>query len=287
MIHSEKRIHCKKYRIVQNEETVPGHRLMCLHAPEIAAGAKPGQFLHVRCADSTDPLLRRPISIHRVRRDEGLLFMFYRLAGRGTSLLAAKKEGEEVDVLGPLGNGFELPGFGERVAVVGGGIGAAPLFFLVDEITAAIHKHGAELAGEEDTAPLAVDFYLGAATGSQLPSLNSFLVQGVRIHLTTDDGSVGYHGTVTGLLQQHLDEQTHIDRIYACGPVPMLRAIDELAICRGIPGQVSLEERMGCGVGACLSCACKIKSSSGDGFTYKHACSDGPVFDIGEVWYGH
>lgn len=281
MLHSEKRIHCKKYKMVQNEEIVPGHRLMCLHAPEIAAGAEPGQFLHIRCGDSTDPLLRRPISIHRVRRDQGLLYIFYRVTGRGTTLLATKRAGEEIDVLGPLGKGFELPGPGERVAVVGGGIGAAPLFFLVDEITADMHND----ERKETTARQWVDFYLGAATGSLLPPGDSLPDRVARVHLATDDGSAGYHGTVTGLLQQHLDHRAPIDRIYACGPLPMLRAVGELAKNKSIFCQVSLEERMGCGVGACLSCACKIKNTAGEGFTYKHACSDGPVFNSGEVWY--
>jgi dihydroorotate dehydrogenase electron transfer subunit len=279
-------IHCKKFSIVQNDETAPGYRLMCLQAPEIAMDAKPGQFLHVRCAESTDPLLRRPISIHSVQRDTGLIFMFYRIAGRGTSLLAAMQKGQEIDVLGPLGRGFELPGPGERVAVVGGGIGAAPLFFLAEEIIAG-HEHSAGAAGG-DAFPLQVNYYLGAATAGMLPPTAVLADSGILVHLATDDGSVGFHGTVAGLLKQHLDSQgdrSQFHRIYACGPEPMLRVINDMASSRGIAGQVSLEERMGCGVGACLSCACKIKNISGSGFTYKHACSDGPVFNIGEVWY--
>ncbi len=263
-------MYCHKYRILKNEEIIPGHRLMLLDAPEVAAGAAPGQFLHLRCSGSTDPLLRRPVSIHRVERDKGLVHMLYRVAGRGTTLLAGKMPGEYLDVLGPLGKGFTLPLPGERVAVVGGGIGAAPLFFLLEEI-----KPSNQAA-----------FFLGAAAASQLPPTGVLLSPGLEVHIATDDGSDGYHGTVTALLENHISSSTgRFDRIYACGPTPMLRSLVQTACTMGIPGQVSLEERMGCGVGACLSCACKIKDRSGDGFLYKHACTDGPVFDIREVYY--
>lgn len=267
-------IYCHKFRILKNEETIPGHRLMIVDAPGISAAAAPGQFLHLRCSDSTDPLLRRPVSIHRVERDKGLTHMLYRVAGRGTTLLAGKMPGEYLDVMGPLGKGFTLPLPGERVAVVGGGIGAAPLFFLVEELI------------KECPPNNKVAFLLGAASASQLPPAGVLHSPGLEVHTATDDGSAGYHGTVTALLESRINSGPEgFDRIYACGPAPMLRSLVRMAGSLGIPGQVSLEERMGCGVGACLSCACKIKDRSADGFLYKHACTDGPVFDMREVYY--
>lgn len=279
----------QKFAIAKNEEVLPGHRLMALRAPDLVSLAGPGQFLHIRCSDWREPLLRRPISIHAVSRDRGLVYILYRIVGKGTSLLAQKLPGEELDVIGPLGNGFTLPQPGERVAVVGGGIGTAPLFFLVQEIQRLYNQNNPSGKGTgqvNNSSEKTVIFFAGAATKSVLPAVEQISALGVTVHTATDDGSAGYHGTVTDLLGRHLGH-SEFNRIYACGPTPMLRALAGLIVPRGIPAQVSLEERMGCGVGACLSCACRIKTPAGEGFQYKHACTDGPVFELGEVYYGN
>lgn len=276
----------QQFTITKNQEILPGHRLMAVLAPELVDLARPGQFLHIRCSASVDPLLRRPVSIHAVSREKGLLYLLYRVVGKGTALLARRLPGEELDIIGPLGNGFTLPQPGEQVAVVGGGIGTAPLFFLAQEIIQRRERNpaGPAVGAENYGGEIPVQFFLGAATKDLLPAVEQITALGVPAHTATDDGSAGFHGTVAALLEMRL-EYDKFHRIYACGPTPMLRALAGIIVPRGIPAQVSLEERMGCGVGACLSCACKIKVSGADGFEYKHACTDGPVFNLGEVYY--
>ncbi|MFZ5633138.1 MAG: dihydroorotate dehydrogenase electron transfer subunit [Bacillota bacterium] len=259
----------KKYLIIKQEELAPGHRLMCLDAPEIAYLAAPGQFLHVLCADGQDPLLRRPLSVHFADRERGRVYILYRVAGRGTAFLARRTAGDFADVMGPLGRGYTLPGCGERVAVVGGGIGAAPLFFLLGEIK---KIYGGNTGG--------VSVFLGAATADALPWARWVRDMGFPLQIATGDGSAGFAGTVIDLLRERGDRQ--FDRVYACGPLPMVK---ELAAAVG-PGpevEVSIEERMGCGVGACLSCVCKVRAGEEDAFRYAHVCKDGPVFNLREL----
>ncbi|MFZ5649977.1 MAG: dihydroorotate dehydrogenase electron transfer subunit [Bacillota bacterium] len=263
-------MYSKKFMIKKNEEVIPGHRLMCLDAPEIAAAARPGQFLHIRCPGVYDPLLRRPLSVHFADRERGHVYALYRVAGKGTSLFAAMKPGDLLDVMGPLGNGYTLPGRGERVAVLGGGIGAAPLFFLLGEIKEIY-------SGEIEN----VEVLLGAATAAALPGVGQIRAMGFSTHIATDDGSEGFRGSVVELYKKLLGEKT-AHSIYACGPLPMLMALSPLA-ARGARAEVSVEEIMGCGVGACLSCVCKVKSGAGEEFRYAHVCTDGPVFDLREL----
>ncbi|MTI79781.1 MAG: dihydroorotate dehydrogenase electron transfer subunit [Firmicutes bacterium] len=248
--------------ILSNNQLNNNHYLMKFNSGQLAAVAKPGQFLHVKCGGTTDPLLRRPISIHSVNKDDGVVGLLYRVAGKGTKLLSQKKPGEILDVMGPLGNGFTMPNTAEKVAVVGGGIGIAPLYYLLQKMTA-----------ENITCKA----YLGARTAAELLVVENIKKLGIDIQLASDDGSTGFHGPVTELLK----DAPNIDRLYTCGPLPMMKAVAQLAGERGIPTQVSLEERMGCGVGACLACTCRVKTA-GDN-QYKRVCADGPVFNAGEV----
>lgn len=175
-----------------------------------------------------------------------------------------------MDVLGPLGRGYTLPSAGETAAVIGGGIGAAPLFFLLGEIK---RLSGGKTGG--------VSVFLGAAGRDLLPGAGLLREMGFSPEIATDDGSLGFKGTVVDLFREASGGRA-FDRIYSCGPPPMIR---ELAGAVG-PGpvvEVSLEERMGCGVGACLSCACRVKEGGGKGFRYAHACTDGPVFNLREL----
>lgn len=238
---------------------------MNIIAPEIAQSAKPGQFIQVRTteAESNDPILARPISIYFVRPDEGLLSIIFKVAGRGTRLLAAKQSGELLDVMGPVGNGFAIPKGVSSVALIAGGIGMPPLFNL------------AELWQGLPNAP-SLELFYGGRSAIDLLALKSWSELGIRLHCATDDGSVGYHGLVTELFcNKHCESR--YDYLIACGPTPMLRAIQTLAAREGIPGQISLEAYMACGVGACLGCAC----STNEG--YRRVCVDGPVFAVGEV----
>lgn len=263
-------VYSKTFRVIKQEEAVPGCRLMCLDAPEIARAAVPGQFLHVRCRDGQDPILRRPISIHFIDREQGRVYILYRVAGRGTALLARVPAGDEVDVIGPLGKGYTLPAAGERVAVVGGGMGAAPLLFLLKEI-AAIPGRDAGLTS----------VFLGAPGASSLPGAEQVRKLGFSLEVATDDGSGGFKGTVVELFSKKAGG-LDFDRIYACGPKPMLRSL-AAAVGAGTSVEVSVEERMGCGVGACLSCACKVRSGPGEEFKNAHVCIDGPVFNLREL----
>lgn len=232
-----------------------------LFAPELADISAPGQFVHLRCGEKP---LRRPISICTIDRRAGVLRLVFEVRGEGTAWLAQRRPGEPLDVLGPLGRGFSVPEDGAGVVLVGGGIGTPPLLAVAQ---ARVGKMEAILGFRNaDACILAREFALACA----------------NVQLATDDGTLGYHGLVTDLLKTRLSqEQKPCAGIFACGPTPMLRAVAAIALEREIPCQVSLEERMGCGVGACLVCACKTREA--DGEHYRHVCKDGPVFDAKEV----
>ncbi|MFZ5644451.1 MAG: dihydroorotate dehydrogenase electron transfer subunit [Bacillota bacterium] len=256
-----------KYKIIKQEEVIPGHRLTCIEAPEIANIAVPGQFLHIRCGESHDPLLRRPISVHFVNREK--VYLLYRIAGKGTDLLARMRPGELLDVIGPLGKGYTLPEKGESVAVLGGGIGIAPLFFLLSQIKK-IYGTGLEN----------LNVYFGAATADALPCVDQIMTMGFNVKIATDDGSGGFKGNVLEMAEEELKSNKPA-RIYSCGPLPMLKGL--LALTGDRKGiEVSVEELMGCGLGACLSCICKVKGAE-DEYKYAHVCRDGPVFDLREL----
>ncbi len=257
--------------ITGNSNPAPNVYVLELFAPNLAEIARPGQFLHIRCASGNDPLLRRPISIHAVNRQTGQVRIMFQVAGRGTELLVDRRDGM-LDVIGPLGRGFTLgrerqtdsPG---DIIVIAGGIGAAPLFFLLQELAAV------------NEAPR-VKVLLGARSAEQLLTVELVAALGYKIQVATDDGSAGQHGPVTGLLEEELRQQA--EYVYACGPTPMLKAVCLLLSQAGVPGEVSLEERMACGVGACLSCVCPTREAGGEE-NYRRVCVDGPVFNAAEV----
>lgn len=281
--------------VVKQEMMAPGCYRLTFFSPEIALLARPGQFLHIRVTPGLEPLLRRPFSIHAVNRRTGTVALFYRVVGRGTGLLAKKKKGELLDVIGPLGRGFTLPAAGQRVALVAGGIGIAPLFFLLQTLAGLVNF---------------VDVFLGARTAGDLllirevqelvnecvqkeqyfspanpqPGSFEYSVHASRgkVMIATDDGSCGHRGPVTELLARLLPERK-VQMVYACGPVAMLRSVSLLLEQSGVDGELSLEERMGCGIGACLSCVCKTRQENGQGFSYRRVCLEGPVFKASEV----
>ena len=225
-----------------------------VRCPEIAHAAKPGQFIMVRCGDFT---LRRPISICDADGDR-LRFVF-EVRGAGTAWLAERNIGEELDILGPQGNGFDIGDTSRPAVFVGGGIGIFPL----------LH------AGKPFNANATV--LLGFRTASLMAMVEDFQQAGADVRIATDDGTAGYHGLVTELLAVRCAEGP-VATIFACGPKPMLKATATEAEKRNISCQLSLEQRMACGVGACLGCAQKILRSDGTEY-FAHVCSDGPVFD--------
>ncbi|OAT86735.1 dihydroorotate dehydrogenase electron transfer subunit [Desulfotomaculum copahuensis] len=257
--------------VLENREVAAGIRLLWLDAPAVCRAAAPGQFVHVRCAENLDPLLRRPLSIHAVERGKGRMALLYQVAGRGTALLAARRPGDRLDVLGPLGHGFTIPAPGRRMALVGGGIGAAPLFFLCQEL-AERDVSGYILAGARSREQLIVPSLPAAGPPDEWLAPGRFVRRAA-----TDDGSAGHHGPVTDLLAPLLAGR-EVDAVYACGPRGMLQAVCALLKRYRVPGQVSLEERMGCGVGACLACACRTAGEDGRPSGYQRVCVEGPVF---------
>lgn len=251
--------------ILKNEPVAHQNYYMELYVPELAGQAVPGQFLHVRVGESLDPLLRRPLSLHQIDPKQSIIGLLYQVRGKGTEILSRKRAGEKIDVMGPLGKGFKLDFTGNHAVIVGGGIGVAPLYPLARELV---------LAGKTVTV------LLGARFKEGLLAVKRFLDLGCLVEVATEDGGQGYKGYVTDILEEFLVSQK-VDFVYSCGPEPMLAKVEESCIQRKIPGQVSLEAYMGCGVGACLSCACKMH----DGARKKYAkvCTDGPVFAFGEV----
>ena len=235
------------------------YRLLEIDTP-LAAQARPGQFLMIRVSAGFDPLLRRPLSIHACER--GRLAVFFQVAGRGTEILAAREEGEALDILGPLGRGFTLDAAleGRRVLCVGGGRGIAPMYFLARELKAL----GAE--------PLVL---YGGRTAADIPLRSRFERAGLPLLCATDDGSFGFPGFVTALAAKELDRDPPAF-LFACGPDAMMRAAAELAAARSVPAELSLESMMGCGIGACWGCVKRIRGESGEGWV--KICEDGPVF---------
>ena len=259
--------------VFSQEETVKGHFLMTVKAPASFREAIPGQFLMVRPEGSTTPFLSRPFSIYSVysRGDNTLVEIFYKVVGKGTGALSRLQKGNALDIQGPLGRGFDLPPSFGKVVLIAGGIGVPPLSFL------------AQRCGEENHGAETI-CYLGAADTETLAGLDR--LEGVcsAVKISTDDGSRGYHGSVIGLFQRDMDRYAGDDvRIYACGPRPMLRALQELLKDRPGICQVSLEERMACGIGACLGCVVRTR---GDSSELVRVCKEGPVFDIGNVEFG-
>ncbi|SHM84079.1 dihydroorotate dehydrogenase electron transfer subunit [Caldanaerovirga acetigignens] len=250
--------------IILNEEVARGIYLLRLRANKVAESANPGQFLHVKCTKGPHPLLRRPFSIADAHREEGTADIIYRVVGEGTSILSQKRPGEVLDIMGPLGRGFPLPLPGRLPLIVGGGVGVAPLLFLAKEL----NKSG--LVGRA---------FLGFSTAREAFGKEIFETCGFSVELTTDDGTHGKRGFPTDLLEDFLKGEKKVQAVvYACGPRMLLLKVKEIAVSFGILAYLSLEEKMGCGIGACLGCA--VKSAKGG---YKKVCRDGPVFEAGEV----
>ncbi|PFO05948.1 dihydroorotate dehydrogenase electron transfer subunit [Bacillus sp. AFS076308] len=234
---------------------------LIIHGDLVSQINAPGQFVHLKVSNGLDPLLRRPISISSYDTEQNSLTMIYRKEGKGTSMLAELRPGMHVDILGPLGNGFpvEEVSTGDTALLVGGGIGVPPLYELSNQLVAKGVK---------------VIHVLGFQTVSAVFYEEEFLKNG-ETYVATVDGSYGRKGFVTDVMKE-----LQFDCIYTCGPTPMLRAIEQNYQDKKV--FLSLEERMGCGIGACFACVCKKKNDP-TGVSYKKVCSDGPVFRAGEV----
>jgi dihydroorotate dehydrogenase electron transfer subunit len=252
--------------VTSNNEILPKTYLMWLEAPEIAATARPGQFVMAYCGEDT--LLRRPFSVHRI--EEGKIALLFQVIGKGTQWLAQRKRGDAVDILGPLGNGFRVDPGSDNLLLVAGGIGIAPLRFLADEALKEAKKVTLIMGARSADYLLPISSPQSLFDGGILPS--SFHVVNA-----TEDGTEGFKGLATDLIPAYAEGA---DQIFACGPVEMYRtmAANHHRYNKGV--QISLEIMMGCGMGVCYGCTIKTKNG------LKQVCKDGPVFDLGEVEWG-
>jgi len=248
-------------KLVKKEKLLEGLYKFSVEAKDIVSAAKPGTFIEIRVNENLDPFLRRPISIYNLDKEKGILEFIFQVRGRGTEILAKKEPGDLIDIIGPLGAGaFNFDGC-KNIGVIGGGIGIFPLY---------------ELAKEAKNAGVNVNTYLGFRNKELVTLEKEFEEVSAKLTITTDDGSYKNSGFAINYLEQ---EKENIDSIFACGPLPMLKAVKKLAEEKGILCQISLEEKMGCGLGVCLGCAVKTSASSVENPEYVHVCKDGPVFD--------
>ena len=249
--------------VTSNLEVLPGVHLVGIETPNIAGSVLPGQFITVQCGDFT---LRRPFSIHQV--SSGEIAILFKVTGKGTLWLSQRQKHDRIDILGPLGKGFSIDPSAKNLLLIAGGIGIAPLTFLMQYASS---RHQMTLIH-------------GAITAAQLyiercqPSVINY--QGIQLISVTEDGSMGKKGIATDILPDFLDQA---DQVYACGPVDMYKTMAEMSRRAGQSNpklakcQVSLEVRMGCGFGACYGCTINTRKG------LKQVCSDGPVFELGDI----
>jgi len=284
-------IYQSKAKILSNIALSLGHYKIVLEAPEIAKVILPGQFLEIKCSDTLDPFLRRPLSVHGLDAQRGVIEILFKVVGKGTEMLARKGRRDILDIIGPLGNGFSINESLNSYCLVGGGMGIAPLMALAEKL--------AQLKNKK------LYLILGAKNKRFVLLEEEFKQLGFQVGIATDDGSYGQKGLATEVLKKFIPQKdlrrlvqpAHhppnrkkreltsvtigaykpIDIIYACGPKEMLKAAAKIAQENEISAQVCLEEYMACGLGVCLGCAVKTKNG------YKMVCKDGPVFEASEI----
>ncbi len=254
-------------KLIKKEQLKEDIFKFSVKADEIVESAKQGQFIEIRVSDNIEPFLRRPISIYNMDKENGILEFIFQVKGKGTEILSKKSEGDLIDIVGPIGYGtFDYEKY-QNIAVIGGGIGVFPLY---------------ELSKNAKCNGKSVNIYLGFRSKDFVVLEDEFKSVSDKFVLTTDDGSYSEKGFAIDFLKKDIEEGK-IDCIYACGPLPMLKAVRNLAIEKDIPCQISLEEKMGCGLGVCLGCAVKTATSSKDAPEYIHVCKAGPVFEAKDV----
>jgi dihydroorotate dehydrogenase electron transfer subunit len=262
-------------RVVEHVRLADRTYRVRLHAPDVAAAVRPGQFVMLRLPHTSDPLLGRPFALYDLSPDGDALDVVYLVVGKMTGRLADVQPGEAVEVWGPLGKPFPEVGEVERVRLVAGGIGQTPFLAYARELLGA-RGYGGDAPRRRAQA---VTLYYGVRTAALAAGVDDFRAAGVEVQLASDDGTLGTKGFVTHLLAA----DGAAGPVVGCGPEPMLHALAKLTAGWGVTCHVSLETPMACGVGACFSCVTKVKA--GGGWDYKRVCVDGPVFDAaGLVW---
>jgi dihydroorotate dehydrogenase electron transfer subunit len=278
-----------EYTIFENKRIQGDYFKLILEIPGGAHVPVPGQFYTIRCSEGTDPLLRRPLSVHRIVEGRGSLHfeILYKVIGKGTQWISNRENGQRLDALGPFGNGFIVDLNGKDVVLVAGGIGIAPLYAVGDHLHRAYPQ--ATVSTIIGVRNRAENFYEEECRGLG------------KVFVATDDGSHGFKGTAVELLTHLLDEKriSGSASFFGCGPKAMLRELARISESRALSVQVTLEENMACGFGVCLSCALPLRPDhvrkepqwpksflqhDGEGEDlYTLVCKDGPVYDIKEV----
>lgn len=253
--------------ILENDQVGPNLYLMKVQAPGIAETIEPGQFVHMKIPRMEDHILRRPFSIYAADPEAGTLDILYQAVGFGSSHMTTLETGLYAELIGPVGTGWSAPEGTKRALIVAGGVGAAPLFMMTEDLLA---------------AGVQVDVILGAQTEAALVTRARYEeLLGQNPQCATDDGSYGRAGFCTSLVEEALaaasEQGESYDYLAVCGPEPLMKIVASMAKAASVPCQVSMEKRMACGVGACLSCVVETV------YGKRRACVDGPVFEAEEV----
>ncbi|MGI6032815.1 MAG: dihydroorotate dehydrogenase electron transfer subunit [Coriobacteriales bacterium] len=252
-------------RVISNRPVATGIWQMGLNAPKIAQSARAGQFVHLRIVKCPVQFLRMPFAVFAVHGNNGIVEIVYQVVGEGTRQLSELSPGSEVDLIGPIGNGWSAPAETTRALLVGGGVGTPALYMLAQDLV--------------DRGCI-VDVAIGALSKDRFSCVRELetvcVPAGGKVSLTTDDGSLGTKGFVTEVSDKAIASGAY-DYVAVCGPTPMMRNVVKPALERGICCQVSMEKLMACGVGACLSCV--VETTQGR----RRCCVDGPVFNASEV----
>ncbi len=260
--------------VLNNEEVAPQYFLMKIGLSVAFGEPLPGQFIMIRIAGLTEPFLGRPISIYSYRPGKSSveIELLFRVVGKGTQILAGLIAGSQVEVHGPLGGSYEIYPEKENIVFIAGGIGVAPLSLLAQYLC--------ETAGVKSGQ---MNFYLGARTAKEIVGLDRLASLCYYLQTCTDDGTQGRKAQVTRAFQKDMKKYDPArTAVYACGPRAMMKALKGILTNSGFHCQVSLEERMACGTGACMGCAVAIRDKSGNA-AYRRVCTDGPVFDLADV----
>jgi len=264
-------------KIIENYRISNQYYRLTLDCAEIAHQATPGQFVMIRINQEVDPLLRRPFSIHRQwtasnREDakpEGIRILF-RVAGKGTAHMASMAKGAKIDIIGPLGQGFRLKNPTFHPVLIAGGIGVAPLLFLADQL-------------KVQDLPFQPLLFLGGKTSADILCQEDFQKHSFLLQISTEDGSLGHKGLIMEPFSAYLEQvmlsaKTEI-ALFACGPLPLMLKVAEVSRQYRLSCQVSLEQKMACGVGACLGCVVELPDEKNQP-QYRRVCTEGPVFEI-------
>jgi len=251
------------FKVVSNEKLCPRFYRLSIDAKSIKNKILPGQFIHIRVKNGLEPFFRRPFSVYRAKNH---VEIFYEAIGRGTDIMADMKKGDNVDVLGPLGEPFTLPSKNiKHVVMVAGGIGIAPFLILSDVLK---------------RKKLKMTLLYGGRSRGHVYPMREFKANGSLVHVATDDGSIGVKGRVSKLFSK-IKSKGEETFIYTCGPTPMMASVQKFAKQKHIQGEAACEELMACALGACLGCSIQTKAG------YKTVCYDGPVFDLHQVIFDH